>query len=120
MPTGDEDLTALVQARLAPLRIITAGEPARLDDWLPRIALTAGPGRMPGGTAVTCRIHHRDRRSAEQAASTVFRLLNGWDPPGPWHRCQAGIGRIHDNPDRTARIDVVCQTRREGPACPRG
>lgn len=67
---GAEDLTALVQARLAPLRVITAA-----------------------------------------------RLLNGWYPPGPWHRltaricgsCEpAGLGRAW------ARVDA--DTRWEGVA----
>lgn len=94
---GAEDLTALVQARLAPLRVITAARP--LDDWLPCIQIS---------TYAT---------EAGRHVTVIFRLLNGWYPPGPWHRltaricgsCEpAGLGRAW------ARVDA--DTRWEGVA----
>lgn len=110
---GAEDLTALVQARLAPLRVITAARP--LDDRLPCIQISTYA--TEAGRHVTVICWHTGRRKAEEAAATIFRLLNGWYPPGPWHRltaricgsCEpAGLGRAW------ARVDA--DTRWEGAA----
>lgn len=108
-----DDLTALVQARLAPLHTISSDE--RLADWLP--CLQVSTYATEAGRHVTVICWHTGRRKAEEGAEAIFRLLNGWYPPGPWHRltaricgsCEpAGLGRAW------ARVDA--ETRWEGGA----
>lgn len=109
----NHNISALVRARLAPLRVITAARP--LDDRLPCIQISTYA--TEAGRHVTILCWHTGRRKAEEAAATIFRLLNGWYPPGPWHRltaricgsCEpAGLGRAW------ARVDA--DTRWEGVA----
>lgn len=109
----NHNISALVRARLAPLRVITAARP--LDDRLPCIQIFTYA--TEAGRHVTVICWHTGRRKAEEAAATIFRLLNGWYPPGPWHRltaricgsCEpAGLGRAW------ARVDA--DTRWEGAA----
>lgn len=109
----NHNISALVRARLAPLRVITAARP--LDDRLPCIQISTYA--TEAGRHVTVICWHTGRRKAEEAAATIFRLLNGWYPPGPWHRltaricgsCEpAGLGRAW------ARVDA--DTRWEGVA----
>ncbi|RLP08921.1 hypothetical protein [Propionibacterium australiense] len=104
-------LSALVAARLAPLRIITAAWP--LDDWLPCIQITAHP--TAEGQQVTVVCWHTSRARAEDAASAIFRLLNGWDPPGPWHRVTARVaGTWQPAGFDRAWATVTAETRWEG------
>ena len=109
---NDSAITGLVAARLAPLRIITAAWP--LEDWLPCLQITAHQADDWWRVTVVC--WHTSRARAEDAASSIFRLLNGWDPPGPWHRVTARIAGTWQPAglDRAwARVDAT--TRWEGP-----
>jgi len=104
-------LTDLVAARLAPLRIISAAWP--LQDWLPCLQVDAHP-TGGGRWQVTVICWHTSRAKAEDAASAIFRLLNGWDP-GPWHRVTARV----DGSWQPAGVDrawatVTAETRWEG------
>lgn len=104
-------LADLVAARLAPLRIISAAWP--LDDWLPCLQVTAHPAGG-GRWRVTVVCWHTGRAAAEDAASAIFRLLNGWDSPAPWHRMTARVaGSWQPGCDR-AWATVTATTRWEG------
>lgn len=86
------ELSRLVAARLAPLRVCAG--PGGQTPYVTVREESAGGGRR----RVTVTLWDRGEWRATEGARTVFRMLNGWLPPRRFGKLTASVGAPSEGP----------------------